>query len=178
MRIIAGKLGGRTFRSPRTFNTHPMSDKIRGAVFNMLGDVSGLTVLDAFAGSGALGFEAISRGAKHATLIEVDKDAFKTIKANIETLGVMSQTKAIMRNIKGWSNNHQDYTFDVVICDPPYDAVLETLIFRIARHVNESGVLVLSWPASEPVPDIPGFTTLRHKTYGNATLVIYANRVD
>jgi 16S rRNA (guanine966-N2)-methyltransferase len=116
MRIIAGKLGGRTFQAPKTNNTHPMSDKIRGALFNILGDLSGLTVLDAFAGSGAVGFEAISRGATHAYLIELDKDAYGTIKQNAKALGVEDVVTVVRKNIKGWSNNNTQRFFDIVIC--------------------------------------------------------------
>ncbi len=173
MRIIAGNLGGRTFQSPKTYNTHPMSDKIRGALFNMLGDLDGLSVLDAFGGSGALSFEAISRGAKSALMIELDKDAFRTIKENIETLDLEEQVTVIRGNIKGWSNNNINTEFDVVLCDPPYDAVLEQLIHKLARHVAENGLLVVSWPTKEPQPKIPGMELLRHKTYGNATLYVY-----
>ena len=173
MRIIAGQFGGRTFQSPKTFNTHPMSDKIRGALFNMLGDIAGLTVLDAFAGSGAVGYEAISRGAKKALLIELDKGAYLTIKNNIEALGMDEEVHAIRGNIKGWSNNHQEQKFDIVICDPPYDAVLEQLIHKISRHVKDDGMLIVSWPVSEPIPVIPQMEQLRYKTYGNATLIIY-----
>lgn len=132
-----------------------------------------MTVLDAFAGSGALAFEALSRGANSALMIELDKDAFRTIKENIETLGLDEQATAICGNIKGWSNNHQAQTFDVVFCDPPYDAVLEQLIHKISRHVNASGLLVVSWPTKEPKPQIPDMQLLRHKTYGNATLYVY-----
>src|SRR5690606_6064291 len=110
-----------------TNNTHPMSEKIRGAVFNMLGDISGLTVLDAFAGSGALSFEAISRGAKSAVMIELDKKAVSTIHENIQILGLEDSASVVNRNIKGWSSNNQSLKYDIVICDPPYDAVLETL---------------------------------------------------
>lgn len=173
MRIIAGKFGGRTFQSPKTFNTHPMSDKIRGALFNMLGDIEGLTVLDAFAGSGAIGFEAISRGAKSALLLELDKDAFQTIRRNIKDLSLDEQVHAIRGNIKGWSNNNVHHKFDIVICDPPYDAVLEQVIYKVSRHVAKGGTLVVSWPVSEPIPVIPEMERLRHKTYGNATLVVY-----
>jgi 16S rRNA (guanine966-N2)-methyltransferase len=173
MRIIAGNLGGRTIQSPKTYNTHPMSDKIRGALFNMLGDVTGLSVLDAFAGSGAVGLEAISRGAKSALLIELDKDAYQTIGRNIETLQVADQVQAIRGNIKGWSNTYTSQLFDVVICDPPYDAVLEQTIRKIARHVTPTGTLVVSWPISEPAPIIPGMEMLRDKTYGNATIYVY-----
>ena len=173
MRIIAGKFGGRTFQSPKTYNTHPMSDKIRGALFNMLGDIEGLTVLDAFAGSGAIGFEAISRGAKSALLLELDKGASRTIKENIDALGMDEEVTAIQGNIKGWSNNNVAHKFDIVVCDPPYDAVLEQLIHKISRHVAEGGTLTVSWPVSEPIPVIPEMEQLRHKTYGNATLVVY-----
>lgn len=173
MRIIAGKLGGRTFQSPKTYHTHPMSDKIRGALFNMLGDVTGMSLLDAFAGSGAIGFEAMSRGAASATLIELDKNAYATIKQNTDTLGLEATVQAIRGNIKGWSNNNPTTVFDIVICDPPYDAVLENLIHKIARHVRKSGLLVVSWPVSEPMPLIPEMDVLRHKTYGNATLIVY-----
>lgn len=150
-----------------------MSDKIRGAIFNMLGDIEGLTVLDTFAGSGAIGFEAISRGASKALMVEIDKGAFLTIKQNIDSLEIAEQVSAVMGNIKGWSNNHLEQQFDIVICDPPYDAVLEILIHKIARHVHVGGILVVSWPSSEPIPEIPDMEMLRHKTYGNATLIIY-----
>ncbi len=173
MRIISGSLGGRTFQSPKTYNTHPMSDKIRGAIFNMLGDISGLSVLDSFSGSGAIGFEAISRGASSALLVEIDKTAFQTIKQNIKALDLEDQVQTIRGNIKGWSNNNPDKKFDIVVCDPPYDAVLEQLIHKISRHVSSEGLLVLSWPSKEPTPVIPLMELLRHKTYGNATLFIY-----
>jgi 16S rRNA (guanine966-N2)-methyltransferase len=173
MRIVAGKLRGRIFDSPRTARTHPMSEKLRGAIFYILGDVEGLTVLDAFAGSGALAFESLSRGASHATMIEIDKQAFQTCQQNIEALGLQNRTRLIQGNIKTWASNQQDTFFDMVMCDPPYDAVLEGLIFRIAKLVTSGGTLVLSWPVSEPIPKIEDMNVLQHKRYGNATLVFY-----
>ena len=95
MRIIAGTLKGRIFAAPHTLRTHPMSDKARGALFNVLGDVEGMSVLDAFAGSGALGFEALSRGASHVTSIDKDRMAVKTIKNNAVELSVESRAKVI-----------------------------------------------------------------------------------
>src|SRR5579883_2683533 len=106
MRIVAGTLGGRQFEAPKGHRTHPMSDKVRGALFNMLGDISGLTVFDAFAGSGALSFEAISRGAKSAVAVDIDKSAHKTILKNAKQLGVPAQLKAIRANASGWSDNN------------------------------------------------------------------------
>lgn len=173
LRVIAGELGGRQFSAPSGHKTHPMSEKIRGAIFNMLGDVDELTVLDAFGGSGALGFEAISRGAKACTIIELDHGAMRTIKENVILLGVEQRIIPVQANIKGWSNNNTDKKFDIVICDPPYDAVLAQVIEKLSRHVLPGGSLVLSWPSSEPVPELEGMNVLRHKTYGNATLVFY-----
>ncbi len=175
LRIITGTLGGRQFNSPHGNITHPMSEKIRGALFNIMGDIEGLTVFDAFAGSGAVSFEALSRGAKHAFLIDDDKFAMRTIKENIEELGLHDQTTVQQANIKSWTNNNRDKLFDIVVCDPPYDAVLEMLIQKLSRHVAPSGSLVVSWPSKEPIPVIEGMETLRHKTYGNATLVFYKN---
>lgn len=174
MRIISGRYKGQIYKSPRTHRTHPMGDKIKTAIFNMLGDMAGMSVLDAFAGSGALAFEAISRGAEKALLIEIDKKAFNTIKDNIEALGLEGKVEAKMRNVKGWSKNNQDRQFDLVFCDPPYDAVLETVIQQISVHVREGGLLVLSWPESEPEPELEDMTIQRNKTYGNAKIVIYS----
>src|SRR5580704_8750565 len=103
MRVIAGYLGGRSFNSPGGHRTHPMSDKVRGAIFGVLGDIKGLTVLDAFAGSGALAIEAISRGAKSAVAIEVDKRAHAIIVENIQALGLEARVKAIRAFAGAWS---------------------------------------------------------------------------
>src|ERR1035437_1617288 len=121
MRIIAGRLGGRNFDSPHGHRTHPMSDKARGGLFNALGDIDDLTLLDAFAGSGALSLEAISRGVSHATAIDIDKKAQEIIKKNAKELGVLDQVKVIRANASGWSDNNQDAMFDIVISAPPYD---------------------------------------------------------
>lgn len=173
MRIISGSLGGRTFNSPQTNRTHPMSDKIRGAAFNMLGDVHGLTVLDAFAGSGALGFETISRGANGALLVELDKKAFATILQNIASLNLESKVKATRRNVSTWSDENKSRKFDIVFCDPPYEEIKESILHKLARNVEEQGVLVVSWPSKSLLPDLQEFEILGQKTYGNAKIVIY-----
>ena len=90
MRIIAGRLGGRVFSTPHSARTHPMADRVRGALFNVLGDLSGLTVFDPFTGSGALAYEAVSRGAATVLCIDTDKAAQKTVKENISALGIRS----------------------------------------------------------------------------------------
>jgi 16S rRNA (guanine966-N2)-methyltransferase len=173
MRVIAGALSGRNFDSPRTHRTHPMSDKVRGALFNALGELGGLTVLDAYAGSGACSIEAVSRGAASVLAIDVDPEAVKTIARNVKTLELTDQITVRCKNISGWSRNNQDKRFDVVLADPPYDDIRPDILERLMVHVRPGGILVLSWPGSEPVRDFAGTKVVSHKTYGDAQLVFY-----
>jgi 16S rRNA (guanine966-N2)-methyltransferase len=173
MRVIAGTLKGRQFNSPGGHRTHPMSDKIRGAIFNILGDIKGLTVVDAFAGSGALCFEAISRGAKSVLAIELDKIAVRTIKENIELLGVEDRVTLLPGTSKGWSNRHKDLKFDLVLCDPPYDKVQIAHIQKLVNNVTPSGLLVLSWPSFLESPELVGMEQIRSNVYGNARVVFF-----
>src|SRR5581483_6797292 len=121
MRIIAGKFGGRSLHEPPGHKTHPMSEKIRGALFNALGDLDGLTVLDAFAGSGALSFEALSRGASRATAIDKDKSAIETINRSVKDLRLGDEIKVTMANAAGWSIHNMERQFDILLLDPPHD---------------------------------------------------------
>lgn len=174
MRIIAGSLGGRVFESPGSHKTHPMSDRVRGALFNVLGPLDGLTVLDAFAGSGALGIEAVSRGAKHVTLIDNDRLAQKTIEANIKLLEISSSTKLVKASANAWLNTSETVTFDVVLCDPPYDDVQVSLVMRLTDRVGRGGILVLSLPPKVEVPITnETFELVAAKDYGDARLVFY-----
>ncbi|MEO6513803.1 MAG: 16S rRNA (guanine(966)-N(2))-methyltransferase RsmD [Candidatus Saccharimonadales bacterium] len=173
MRIVAGSLGGRIFDSPHTHRTHPMSDRVRGALFNTLGELSGLTVLDAFAGTGALSFEAVSRGASSALAIDIDKDAYKTIQENISQLGLQDKVTVLRKNVSGWSRNNQDKTFDIVLADPPYNDIRPNVLEKIMQQVKPGGLFVLSWPGSEPVRDFKQLQVVTAKKYGDAQLVFY-----
>ena len=176
MRIIAGALGGRQFDSPKSFKTHPMSDKARGALFNVLGDITGLTVLDAFAGSGALSFEAISRGAASAVAIDNDRAAQKVIAANIAALGLHETARLVKAGAGAWLETNPDVTFDIVLCDPPYSDLQPGLLQKLAQRVTENGVLVVSWPGNLDVPDFPPLSRLDCKNYGDISLAFYGNR--
>lgn len=175
MRVIAGYLGGRNFESPHGHRTHPMSEKTRGGLFGVLGDIEGLSVLDVFAGSGAIAIEAISRGASSAVCIEVDKGAHSIIQKNIETLGVESKIKATKAFFNAWSTRHQNDKFDLVIADPPYD--LDKMPFRdlkaLPLHLSNSGTLVLSWPGKENPWKFDGMKLVENKNYGDSQLVFY-----
>jgi 16S rRNA (guanine(966)-N(2))-methyltransferase RsmD len=173
MRIIAGVLGGRTFETPRGRTTRPMSEKVRGALFNTLGDIESLSVLDAFAGSGALAYEAISRGAASALAIEQDKTAHKTIEQNIKQLGLEGQIKNLRANVSGWSNNNAAKQFDLILLDPPYNNLDRQLLQKLARHAKTGGLIVLSWPGKEPAPPFESLEQVANKNHGDIQLVFY-----
>lgn len=173
MRIIAGQLRGRQFKSPRGRRSHPMSEKMRGALFNVLGDITGLSVLDAYAGSGAISYEAISRGAKHAMAIEKSVLAYRAIKQNIDALNLEGDVKATRANISTWSDNNADMEFDVVIADPPYDDIKPNVLEKLVQNLKPGGTFVLSWPGSEEVEPIKGLEIIKHTDYGDSKLVFY-----
>ncbi|HET7059972.1 MAG TPA: RsmD family RNA methyltransferase [Candidatus Saccharimonadales bacterium] len=178
MRIIAGRLGGRAFNSPRGNRTHPMSERIRGALFNALGDITGLTVLDAFAGSGALSFEALSRGVARATAIDSDQSAQRTIAENSKELGLTSQIKLIKASAGAWlSTTPASVTFDIVICDPPYADVTPQLLERLADRCKQDGIVVLSLPPQTDIELADNYELLSSKNYGDAELSFH-RRLD
>ncbi len=148
-----------------------MSDKLRGALFNALGDITGLSVLDAFAGSGALSFEAVSRGASDVVAIDSDRSAQQAIKQNIKLLD-LGNVKLISASANSWLST-SDQIFDIVLCDPPYDAVQPALLARLAGRVKPGGVIVVSLPpnSSFELPD--SYKVLAKKTYGDATLTFH-----
>lgn len=148
-----------------------MSDKGRGALFNALGDIEGLTVLDAFAGSGALSFEAVSRGAQHAIAIERDRSAQTTITDNIRALGLEAAVKLIKANAAGWLKT-SDQAFDLVLLDPPYDDLQPNLLVRLAGRAVRGGTVVMSLPPETEV-NLPECELLSTKNYGDAKLVFY-----
>lgn len=173
MRIIAGKIGGRHFNAPKGHRTHPMSDRVRGALFNSLGNIDGLTVLDAFGGTGALSFEAISRGATSSVAIDIDKNAVKVMQESVLQLGLSDQCKVIRANASGWSDNNADALFDIVIAAPPYDNLQQPIVNKIARHMKVGGIFILDWPASEKPPALDNLTMVDARTYGNAQIAYY-----
>jgi len=154
-----------------------MSDKIRGALFNMLGDIQGLTVLDAFAGSGALSFEAISRGAASAVAIDHDRAAQSIIAKNIKALGLQRVIKNVDASANAWLQKNPEARFDIVLCDPPYNDVQLHLVTNLAHCINDNGIFVLSWPGAEAVPDLISYKKVAHRTYGDAQLIFYARSI-
>ena len=174
MRVVSGVLKGRQIRSPNSAQTHPMGDKIRSAIFSVLGDIDGLTVLDAFTGSGAIGIEAISRGAALVCAIDKDEQVARTAQQNCDVLGISDRIDVIRVDAGQWSQAHPGAYYDIVVLDPPYDAVRVALLQQLANHVTpDNGTLVLSLPKDFEQLTFPGLSLAVEKSYGDATIRFY-----
>ncbi len=173
VKVIAGYLKGREIDALIGKRTHPMSEKARGGLFNVLGDLSGLEVLDAFAGTGALSIEAISRGAKKIISIDIDKKANNVLKQNIKSLQIEDKIKAINANVSGWSDNNVGAQFDIVISAPPYDGIKLPILKKLVSHVKSNGLYILDWPGKMEIPQFDSLSIVTNKNYGDAQLVFY-----
>lgn len=172
MRIIAGKYGSRIIKAPRGYTTHPMGERPRSALFNSLGDMTGLEVWDAFAGSGALAIESVSRGAKLAVATERDPKAYLAAKANVEKLRA-HEVSVVKASCKAWASTNVDKKFDVIFCDPPYNDLQLSTVFALISHLKPNGLMVLSYPGSEEVPEASGVVVVDNRNYGDAALAYY-----
>ena len=171
MRIISGEFKSRILKNPRGHRTHPMSERIRGALFNSLGDLSGRTVLDAFAGSGAVAVEALSRGAEFVNAVEIHAASFEVLKHNRNLVTDETRLQVHRANVKTWLKN-QEKLFDIIIADPPYDAVGMGALETCAEYVGEDGLLILSLPIAENI-EFKKLKLIDEKRFGNAKLVYY-----
>ena len=177
MRIISGDLKGKVIENLSN-STHPMSEKIRGGLFNILGDISGLTILDCFAGTGAISFEAISRGAKSAMLVESNKKAQKSIANNIKKLELGSATKLIGSSVSSFISHYAGENFDLIICDPPFDKPINTdEIIKLEKMLKPDALLVLSLPITSINLQFESLLEIKEKTYGDARLVFFRRKI-
>jgi 16S rRNA (guanine966-N2)-methyltransferase len=174
VRIISGQFGGRKIEAPTTSRTHPMSERARGALFNSIAtELAGAEVLDAFAGTGALGLEALSRGATHATFVERDKIAQKVLVKNISTLGVEKNTTLIRASVSSWYDTMENRDFDIIFADPPYNDPQFSTVSRLMGLLKPGGLMVLSHPGRGEEPTKSGVVVVDNRSYGNAHLTFY-----
>jgi len=174
MRIIAGSHKGHTIHAPRGRDTRPTSDRVRENIFNIVGPLDGAAVLDLYAGSGAMGLEALSRGAARAVFVEREADAVRAIERNLDKLrlaGTILRQDAVTA-LAAEAGSHRKY--DLVLVDPPYDMYPDVQP-QLARYLPSllapDGLLVVETDARVE-PDLP----LRLRTtrkYGQARITIY-----
>ena len=170
IRITSGKYRGRNIESPNSKLTHPMGAREKLALFNMIaGELNGTRVLDAYAGSGALGIEALSRGARDVVFVEKDVKTCRIIRDNLAKLGVSSEV--ICGNVVDFTTSD---LFDVIIADPPYDRFDELEFIHLVDALKQGGTLVLSHP--DVAPDIPEMILNNSKKYANAHISVYVKR--
>lgn len=172
VRIISGIYGGRIIEGSGTDRTHPMGERIRNALFNIIGrEIEKASVLDAFAGSGALGIESLSRGAANVTLVEKDRIAQKVIEKNIKLLNI-EDAKLIKANVGSWvaTANRQ---YDVIFADPPFHDMQLSTVEKLFGLLKPNGLMVLSYPDRGEVPTGAKVVVVDNRVYGNAALVFY-----
>jgi len=175
MRIIAGSRKGHGLVAPKGLDTRPTGDRVREAAFNLIGPVDGAVVLDLFAGSGAMGLEALSRGAERAVFVESDRDAVRAIEANLDRLGLraaVTRSDAVRALAQEAAAGRR---YDLVLVDPPY-RMLADLMPRLQRHLPAvlapDGLLVVESDAREE-PLVEGLAVRTSRRYGSARLTLF-----
>jgi|SRR5215212_286580 len=174
LRITGGELGGRRIRAPRgARELRPTTERVREAVFSILGEVSGARVLDLFCGTGALGIEALSRGASEATLVDTRPAAARR---NVESLELTDRARAVRADGARFLRRVEAGSFDLVLCDPPYrlaDRLAADLDPLIRRVLAEGGRVVIESSPDRPLPlSLP---LLTERAYGDTLIRVHAD---
>ncbi len=177
MRITAGTFRSRTLHAPHGDATRPTSDRVREALFSMLtsrGGLLGARVLDLYAGTGALGLEALSRGASHVVFVERARDALRALRANVTSLGVDDHVRVVPIAVE---RMELEGPFDLVLADPPYDQVATGAVTRaltgIAGLMTPSAYLVLEHAKGDTAPVWTGLEHDETRRVGDTSLSFY-----
>jgi len=181
VRIVAGEFRGRALATPRTQSIRPTSDRLRESLFNILAHgyddiVAGARVLDLFAGTGALGLEAVSRGAAYALFVDEGVEARGLIRQNIETLGLTGRTRLFRRDATDLGPAGTVAPFDLVFADPPYRRGLGEAALTAALQggwVKPQGLLVLEEAADASIATPPGLEAVDRREAGDTQLLFY-----
>ena len=180
MRIVGGDFGGRRLKVPRTDAVRPTQDSVREALFSMLGAaVAGADFLDLFAGSGAVGLEALSRGAKSATFVELNRRHLAVVRENAAELAAGRDARFVAADCARDLASYSGPGFDIVFSDPPYALAADTgfapaLAAAVERGVvRPGGLFVAEMAAAQGADSVPGWELVRDRVYGRTRLVIW-----
>ncbi|MFO1034730.1 MAG: 16S rRNA (guanine(966)-N(2))-methyltransferase RsmD [Hyphomicrobiales bacterium] len=182
MRIVGGKFRGHSLAGPQSFATRPTSDRVRESIFNILAhgieglEIEGARVLDLFAGTGALGFEALSRGARFCQFVEEGAEARGVIRRNADALGIIGLGKIWRRDATKLGPCAPQTPFDLVFADPPYNKGLgEQALASLVegQWLSPGGIVVLEEAEKAEVADVPGLTLLDIRIYGDTQVRFY-----
>jgi 16S rRNA (guanine966-N2)-methyltransferase len=179
MRITGGEFGGRKVRVPAGNRVRPTQDRVRGALFSMLAArIPGARVLDLFAGSGAVGLDALSRGAGAVVWVEADRRNADILRENLRSVAGCA-TQVVCADCVQWLRKASTAPFDLVFADPPYDWAEEHGFSGIAERLQKrrlvcpDGFFVTEQPARMRAETLIGWESLRDRTYGQTRLVVY-----
>jgi len=176
MRVIAGTLKGRRLESPTWDGLRPTSDKLRETLFNVLAPrIGGARVLDGYAGTGALGIEALSRGAAHVTFVERDRRACALIRHNLDRCGIVDGYAIIQTTVlQAIERLRGEPAFDVILFDPPYATDIQDALQHVGEIVKPDGVVVLEHARKSEPPASPGrLVRTREVRSGDSALTLY-----
>jgi 16S rRNA (guanine966-N2)-methyltransferase len=176
--VTGGRLRGRRLRAPRGSATRPTADRVRESVFARLGDFEGAAVLDLFAGTGALGIEALSRGAARAVFVERARPALAALEANLADLELAAAARVLRTNARAALGRlaRERESFDVVFLDPPYGIEEAGEALReVAEHglLAPRGTLVLETSWRHPPGDVPGLVRAGERRFGETLVLCY-----
>ncbi len=179
MRVIAGEAKGRRLKSP-VMGTRPMTDRIKESLFSALGDFSGLTVLDLYAGSGSLGLEALSRGAASARFVENARDAIVKLEENIEATGLGAKAEITWADVPSTLRLGPDERVDLVFLDPPYSAAHGSVIADLEALVMngwlaDDGRIVVHRSAKEAKLKPLGLALEWQRDYGQSRISVFCH---
>lgn len=177
IRIGSGQLAGRIIEQPKTVKTRPLTAKVRASIFNRLGDISGLRVLDAYAGSGAFGLEALSLGVEHVSFIEHARSVTKVIASNLDALELTPKATIYTESVKTAAARLSGQTFDIILADPPYAELEEGDLVALINLLVDEGILIISHSARRVLPDLPNVAMIDSRTYGDTTISYYRGKI-
>lgn len=173
LKITSGIYRGRKLVQPKTDKTRPVMERTRHAIFQVLGDLTGLDVLDLYAGSGALGLEALSLGANSATFVDTARIAIDAIKSNCSTLGITQKVIVINSKVEDFIKTNQS-TYDIIFFDPPYADLDQRQLKLAANQLTPDGILVVSCSAKTELPDeLSKASVVKLKRYGDTQIAYY-----
>ena len=177
MRVITGKARGVVLKTPEGMQTRPTTDRVKEALFSIIHfDIPGCRVLDLFGGTGQLGIEALSRGAKSAVFVDASDAACKLIKENLKRTKLENDAKVVRSDYMEYLRRCRE-TFDVIFLDPPYAEVfLENSLNCITEIdiLQTNGIIVTERPLEKELSwDIPGYTCSKDYKYGNTLITLY-----
>ncbi len=176
LRVLSGALKGKTLRSPHNIGTHPMGSREKLALFNMLQPyLEGAKILDAYAGTGALGIEALSRGASSVTFVEKNPSIARLIRENLQIIGMERvECEVFTGSVREFAQKVElAGKYDLILADPPYDKFDTREIASLIRLLSDNGILALSFPFRKGVPDFLGLELQTSRQYASAGIAIY-----